>query len=82
MDTSEITHHYGSQEVIYKQDNVIYQLISERNQSFAENPLWFYDKLTHTEELPLSQYLANENRTKKILFWNPGFRGGIRLILL
>ena len=40
------------------------------NRSFAENKLWFQEKITHTEDLPLSEY---NNQTKRILFWNKDF---------
>lgn len=44
--------------------------IKFENRSFAENKFWFQEKITHTEDLPLSEYT---NQTKRILFWNKDF---------
>lgn len=41
------------------------------NRSFEENNLFYYNKITQTEELPLSLYNANE--TKRILVWTLPF---------
>lgn len=44
------------------------------NLSFADNKLWFHQKATKAEELPISEYT---NKTTRILFWNKDFAKGL-----
>jgi len=49
--------------------------------TFSENELWYKEKLSHTEVLPLSEYTTE---TKKILVWTENWPGSPKynLILL
>lgn len=48
---------------------------------FAENKLWFQEKLTNYSKV-IVQYSETTNKTKKILGWNKDFNGGIRYDLI